>query len=56
MYENFLDWKKKDDTTVKDIRNLLRLKKANEAIKNRIIRDIRNLFEHEEYFYRPVSM
>ena len=31
-----------DDTTVKDIRNLFRLKKENEAIKDRIIRDIRN--------------
>ena len=37
-----------DDTTIEDIRNLLRLKKENEAIKDRIIRDIRNHFEHEE--------
>ena len=40
-----------DDTTVKDITNRFRLKKENEAIKNRIIRDIRNLFEHEEEDY-----
>ena len=37
-----------NDTTVKDITNRFRLNKENEAIKNRIIRDIRNLFEHEE--------
>ena len=40
-----------DDTTVKYIRNLFRLKKENETIKNRIIRDIRNLFENEEEDY-----
>ena len=40
-----------DDTTVKDITNRFRLKKENEAIKNKIIRDIRNLFEHEEDDY-----
>ena len=33
------------NTTVKDIINLLRLKKQN---KDRIIRYIRNLFKHEE--------
>ena len=39
-----------DDTTIKDIINLFRLKKENEAIKDRVIRDIRNLFEHEENY------
>ena len=34
------------DTTVKDIINIFRLKKENETTKGRIIRDIRNLFEH----------
>ena len=38
-------------TTLKDIRNLFRLKKENEAIKDRIIRDIMYLFEHEEEDY-----
>ena len=33
-----------DDTAVKGIRNLLRLKKNNGTIKDRVIRDIRNLF------------
>ena len=46
-----------DDTTVKDIRNLYGLKKENKAIKNRIIRDFRNLFEHqEEDYYKPVRV
>ena len=46
---------KKDDSTVKDIRNLFSLKKENEAIKDKIIRDFKNLFEHEEEdYYKPV--
>ena len=36
-----------NDTTTKNVRNLFRLKKENKTIKNRIIRDIKNLFEHE---------
>ena len=42
--------------TIKDIRNLYRLKKETKKIKNRILRDIRNLFEHEEEenYYKPV--
>ena len=32
------------------------LKKENEAIKDRIIKDIRNLFEHEEEdYYNPLT-
>ena len=46
-----------DDTTVKGIRNLYGLKKENKAIKNRIIRDFRNLFEHqEEDYYKLVRV
>ena len=46
-----------DDTTIKDIRNLLRLKKENEVIKNRIIIDIRNILEYEEEdYYKPVRV
>ena len=37
-----------DDTTIEDIRNIFKLKKENEAIKDRVIGDIRNLFEHRE--------
>ena len=35
-------------TTNEKIRNLLRLEKETKAIKDRILRDIRNLFEHEK--------
>ena len=44
-----LFWLKKetDGTAIKDIRNLFRLKKENPVIKNRILSDIRNLFQHE---------
>ena len=38
----------KDIRYKKYIRNLFRLKKDNKAIKDTKIRDIRNLFEHEE--------
>ena len=56
MSEIFLDLKKEiDDTTVKDITDLFGLKIENKAISNRIIRDIRSLFEHEEeHYYKPV--
>ena len=45
-----------DGNTVKDIRNLLRLEKENKAIKSRIFRDIRYLFELEENYYKPVRV
>ena len=37
-----------DDTTIEDIRNIFKLKKENEAIKDRVTGYIRNLFEHRE--------
>ena len=43
----------------KDIRNLLRLEKEIKAIKDRILRDIKNLSEHEKEevnFYKPVKV
>ena len=33
---------------IKDIRNIFRLEKENKAIKDRIFRDNKNLFEHKE--------
>ena len=30
--------------------------KENEAIKDRIINDIKNLFEHEKYYYKPLKV
>ena len=43
---------------IKDTRNLFRLKKENKAIKDRIIRDIKNRLEHdeEEDCYKPVRV
>ena len=39
------------------MRNLFRLKKDNETIKDRVIRDISNPFEHEEEnYYKPVRV
>ena len=39
------------------MQNLFRLKKENETIKDIIIKDIRNLFEHEEEdHYQPISI
>ena len=32
------------------------MKKENESIKDSVIRDIRNLFEHEEDYYKPVRV
>ena len=57
MEEIFLLYKKTDGTAIKDI-NLFRLKKENEVIKDdRVIRDIRNLFEYqEEDYYKPVRV
>ena len=40
--------KETNDTTIKGKINLFRLKKENQATKDRINRDIRNLFEHGE--------
>ena len=46
----------KDDTTVKDIKHLFKLKKENKAIENRIIKDIMNLFECKEDYYKPIRV
>ena len=44
-------------TAIKDIRNLFRRGKETKAIKNRILRDIKNLFEQEEKnYYKPVRV
>ena len=44
-------------TAIKDIRNLFRQEKETKAIKDRILRDIKNVFEHvkdEVNYYKPV--
>ena len=46
-------------TGIKYIKNLFRLEKGIKAINPRILRDIKNLFEHEkegENYYKPVRV
>ena len=43
-----------EEIIIKKIRNLFKLKKDNETIKDRIIRDIKTVFENqEEDYYKP---
>ena len=37
-----------EEKIIKDIRNLLRLKKEVKGIKDIVLRNIKNLFEHEK--------
>ena len=51
--------KRQSYTAIKDTRNLFRQEKETEAIKDRILRDIKDLFEHEkeeEHYYKPVRV
>ena len=43
-------------TAIKHVRNPFRLEKEAEVIKDKILRDIENLFEHEEEenYYKPI--
>ena len=44
-------------TAIKDVRNLLKQEKETKAIKDRILSDIKNLFEQEEVnYYKPVTV
>ena len=46
-----------DRTTLNGIRNPFRLKRENKVIRKIIIRDIRNLFRHEEEnYYKPETV
>ena len=54
MYE---DGKKQPkENMIKSIRNLFKLKKENLTIKDRIIRDIRTLFELGDDYYKPIRV
>ena len=51
--------KEQNYTGIKDIRNLSRLEEETKTIKDRILRDIKNLFEHQEEkqnYYKPVRV
>ena len=56
--KNLFELKKEiDDNRIKSTIKIFRLKKENEAIKDRIIRDIRDLFDWEkEGYYKPVRV
>ena len=46
-----------EQNIIKDIRNLFRLKRETKGIRVRLLRDIKNLFEHEEKnYYKPVRV
>ena len=48
----------KEENIIKGIRNPFRLEKETKAIKDRILRDIKNLFEHEEEekYHKPARV
>ena len=48
--------KQSDYKIIKSIRSLFGLKKENETIKDRTIRNIKNPFEQEEDYYKPVRL
>ena len=41
---------------VKDVKKFFKLKQKNEINKDRIIRDIRTLFEQEDVYYNPIRV
>ena len=46
--------KQSEDKIIKNMRNLFKLKKENEKIKDTIIRNTKKLLEHEEECSKPV--
>ena len=48
--------KQSDENIIKSTKNLSKLKKENEAIKDTIIRDIRPLFKEEDDYCKPVRV
>ena len=53
--KNLFILKKLNYTAIKD-RNIFRLEKETKVIKDRILRDIKNLFEHKGEKYKPVRV
>ena len=46
-----------EENVIKDVRTLFRLEKQTKSIKDRILRDIKNRFVHEEEnYYKPVRV
>ena len=44
------------ENIIKSIRNIFKLEKKNEAIKDRVIRDIRTFFKQEDNYYKPIRV
>ena len=47
-----------EQKVIKDVKNIFRLEKESRAIKGRILRNIKNIFEHEnkKIYYKPVRI
>ena len=56
--KSFYSKKEINESPIKKISNPFRLKKEKNPIKDRVIRGIRNLFEHEEEenYYKPAGV
>ena len=48
--------KQSEENIIKSIKSIFKLKEENEAIKHRIIRDIRTLFKQEDDYYEPIRV
>ena len=48
--------KKQSEENINSIRDIFKLKKENEAIKDRIIRYIKTLFKQEDDYYNPIRV
>lgn len=53
--EKETDIVKKESDIIRDTRHIFTLKRENKAIKDRVIVDIRALFESEEDDYEPIK-
>ena len=49
---------REEQKVIKDVKNIFRLGKETRAIKGRILRNIKNIFEHEnkKIYYKPVRI
>ena len=47
-------YKQSEKEVIESKRNAFKLKKEDEAIQDRTIRDMETLFEHEKHFYKPI--
>ena len=49
---------REEQKVIKDVKNIFRLEKETRAIKGRILRNIKNIFEHEnkKIYYKPVRI